>query len=79
MYIGVRERDLYEAGKSKNKINKIEIVVALHQYFEKYEFDEDLILMRRGEFHYQPPYYSSVYNDEWALLARKNLELRDNE
>jgi len=36
-YVGVRTRDLYESGMTKSETNRIEIVSALHQYFEKNE------------------------------------------
>lgn len=76
MYIAVREGDLYELGMIKDTANTLEIVSALHYYFEKYEFEDDLVLTRINELHHLHPLHSYV-SDDWVLLPRRNLALRN--
>lgn len=75
--MGVRESDLYELGMTDSKRNRIEIVFALHQYFEKFEFTEDFVLIRINELSFYHPLYS-VSTNEWVLLPRRNLNLKRN-
>ncbi len=72
--IGVRESDLIQVGMTGSKRDNIEIVFALHKYFEKFEFDSDLVLVRSNEISYWHPLHSSNAK-EWILLPRKNLDL----
>jgi len=75
--IGVAESDLYEAGMPKSETSRVEIVFALHKYFEKYEFEDDLVLIRLNDLHYLHPWH--LYDSyDWVLMPRKNLELRRN-
>lgn len=78
MFIAVRESDLYESGMTKNKANSLEIISALHYYFEKYEFEDNLVLIRLGELHHLHPLHTYT-SDDWALMPRRNLELRNPE
>lgn len=75
-YIGVRERDFYISGKSYKDEDSIEINVALLYYFEKFEFEEDLVLVRLSQLHDKHPYYYIIGDNEWVLMPKKNLEIR---
>jgi hypothetical protein len=72
--VGVRESDLVEVGMTGSKKDKLEIVFALHQYFEKFEFESDLVLVRSKELSFWHPLHSSDAN-EWVLLPRMNLDI----
>lgn len=76
LYIAVRSIDFYRAGMSRSDRDKLEVEIALHMYFLKYEFDEDLVLMRVNRLHEQHPYYSIFGDDIWILMPRKNLDIR---
>ena len=73
MKLGVTESDLYELGMAVTETNRVEIVLALHKYFEKNEFDDDLILLRVKELPFAHPLRRYDYFHEWVLLPRKNL------
>lgn len=72
--LGVRESDLYELGMATTETNRVEIILALHKFFENNEFDGDLVLLRVKELPFAHPLRRSEYFDEWILLPRKNLE-----
>jgi len=76
LYIGVRVRDLREAGNSYSQEDTLEINYALRKYFEKFEFEEDLVLTYIDDLHYQHPYHSYT-SDDMVLMKRKNLDLRE--
>ncbi len=77
IYVGVVESDFYETGMTEKRIDQVEVVFALHQYFRKYEFEEDLVLTRRGELSfYHPRWSGSSKKDEWVLLPQENLDIR---
>ena len=72
--VGIRESDLLELGMSGGERDRVEILLALHKYFEKFEFSEDLVLTRVDELSYFHPLHSSR-TDELVLLFRKNLSI----
>lgn len=73
--IGVRESDLYESGIRYSDEARLEILFALNLYFEKYEFEDDLILVTRSDLDTVHPYHSYVSN-EWVLMPRQSLEVK---
>lgn len=72
--VGVVESDLYESGIPKTETSRVEITFAMHKYFEKYEFEEDLTLMRVKDLYSLHPLHKYESYD-WVLLPRKNLDL----
>ena len=73
MKLGVTESDLYELGMAATETNRVEIIFALHKYFEKNEFDGDLVLLRVKELPFAHPLRRYDAFQEWILLPRKNL------
>lgn len=78
LYIAVRTRDLYKAGMNYNDEDTLEIEMALYTYFQKYEFEEDLVLLRLNELNYNHPYHSYT-SSEYVLMPREKLKLRNPE
>ncbi|MCB9110831.1 MAG: hypothetical protein H6634_06245 [Anaerolineales bacterium] len=71
----VLERDLYDAGMPEGESSRVEIILALHKYFERHEFDEDLVFLRANQLEYTHPLHK--YDSyEWVLMPRKNLDVR---
>lgn len=77
LYIGVRVRDLRDASKSYSDEGTLEIEFALKQYFERFEFEEDLVLTTVDELNWGHPYHSHL-TDETILIKRKNLALHES-
>ena len=72
----VKVSDLYEVGIGSNERADIEIGFALGEYFEKYEFEQDLVLLRTSRLptaHPESTYYRD--DDQWILLKRDKLNL----
>lgn len=78
LYIAVRTRDLYKSGMNNSDEDTLEIEMALYAYFQKHEFEEDLVLMHLSELNYKHPYHLYT-SSELVLMPRKNLSLRDTE
>lgn len=72
----MRTRDLYKLGMNHSDEDTLEIEMALHAYFQKYEFEEELVLMRLDQLNYKHPYHSYTAS-ELVLMPRDNLALRD--
>ena len=69
--------DHYEVGIGFKEKAKLEIAFALGQYFEKYEFDQDLILIKTSQLPIGHPERTIFKEDsEWILLHRENLNIR---
>lgn len=77
-YIAVHSRDLYKSGMNRSDEDTLEIGMALYAYFQKYEFEEDLVLMHSNELNYKHPYHSYT-RSELVLMPRNNLSLRTSE
>jgi len=76
-YVGAIESDFYESGMADSKLSRVEIVYAMHKYFDRYEFEEDLVLTRRGKLSfYHPCWAGTDRKNEWVIMPRGNLNLR---
>ncbi len=75
LYIAARVRDFYRSGMTHSDKDKLETIFALHVYFEKFEFEEDLVLTRLNLLPRYHPCYEE-YRDEWVLLQRKNFNIQ---
>ena len=62
-----------QLGMAATEINRVEIIFALHKYFEINEFDGDLVLLRVKELPFAHPLRRYDFFHEWVLLPRKNL------
>ena len=72
-YGKVKVNDLYEVGIGFNEKAKLEIGFALGQYFDKHEFEKDLILMKTSKLPYGHPERDLPSSSEWILMYRENL------
>ncbi len=77
IYGNVAVKDMYEVGLRNNDRDNLEIEFAFGRYFHKYEFEQDLILIRTSQLHYLHPESTSLREDhQWILMRRENLKVR---
>jgi len=76
VYGCVKEEDLYDTGYTGSRQDDLEIVFAMNKYFDKYEFEQNLVWMRVSQLPVRHPEHSYTDN-QWILLQRGNLDLRE--
>jgi hypothetical protein len=77
-YGNVTVSDLYEVGNRPTRRGQVEIEFALGQYFRKFEFQENLVLMKTTQLPSAHPEFAYDFQErnQWILLRRENLKVQ---